>query len=302
MTTPRIALFLLFSSVVACGGLVVEEKSVMSASDVFALPQPEPDHRLPYGGDPLQFGELRVPEGEGPFPVVIVIHGGCWLAEYDLGYMSAFADALTTAGVATWSIEYRRVGDEGGGWPGTFQDVADAADELLEIAFEYKLDMDRVAAVGHSAGGHLALWLAGRKWLESDDPLRGEGPLALNGVVALAGIPDLAAYAAPEGCGAAVSGLLGGEPDEVPDRVRRASPIAMVPFGVTQMLVIGEHDSIVPKSQAEGFIDAGRQLGDTVAVSTILGAGHFELVDPSHEGFEIIRGAVLEALEPVWSE
>jgi acetyl esterase/lipase len=302
MTTPRIALFLLFSSVVACGGLVVEEKSVMSASDVFALPQPEPDHRLPYGGDPLQFGELRVPEGEGPFPVVIVIHGGCWLAEYDLGYMSAFADALTTAGVATWSIEYRRVGDEGGGWPGTFQDVADAADELLEIAFEYKLDMDRVAAVGHSAGGHLALWLAGRKWLDSDDPLRGEGPLALNGVVALAGIPDLAAYAAPEGCGAAVSGLLGGEPGEVADRVQRGSPIAMVPFGINQTLVIGEHDSIVPKSQADGFVDAARQMGDSVEVTTILGAGHFELVDPSLGGFEIIRGAVLEALEPAWSE
>ncbi len=279
-----------------------EEQTVMSASDVVALPQPEPDHRLPYGDDPLQFGELRVPEGEGPFPVVIVIHGGCWLAQYDLGYMSAFADALTAAGVATWSIEYRRVGDVGGGWPGTFQDVGDAADFLLEIALDYELNLDRVAAVGHSAGGHLALWLAGRKWLDVEDPLRGEGPLALNGVVALAGIPDLAAYAAPEGCGAAVSGLLGGEPDEVPDRVQRASPIAMVPFGVTQTLVIGEHDSIVPKSQAEGFIDAARQLGDTVAVSTILGAGHFELVDPSHEGFEIIRGAVLEALEPAWSE
>lgn len=279
-----------------------EERSVMSASDVGALPQPEPDHRLPYGGDPLQFGELRVPEGEGPFPVVIVIHGGCWLAEYDLSYMSAFADALTTAGVATWSIEYRRVGDEGGGWPGTFQDVADAADELLEIAFEYKLDMDRVAAVGHSAGGHLALWLAGRKWLDSDDPLRGEGPLALNGVVALAGIPDLAGYAAPEGCGSAVSELLGGEPGEVADRVQRGSPIAMVPFGINQTLVIGEHDSIVPKSQADGFVDAARQMGDSVEVTTILGVGHFELVDPSLGGFEIIRGAVLEALEPAWSE
>ncbi len=90
--------------------------------------------------------------------------------------------------------------------------------------------------------------------------------------------------------------------NEVPDRVRRASPIAMVPFGVTQMLVIGEHDSIVPKSQADGFVDAARQMGDSVEVTTILGAGHFELVDPSLGGFEIIRGAVLEALEPAWSE
>lgn len=302
MTYLRYMAVSLLVIVVACGGPVSEEQSVMSASDVLALPQPEADHRLSYGDDPLQYGDLRIPEGEGPFPVVIVIHGGCWLASYDLGYMSAFADALTAAGVATWSIEYRRVGDSGGGWPGTFQDVADAADELLEIASEYPLDMDRVAAVGHSAGGHLALWLAGRKWLDVDDPLRGENPLALNGVVALAGIPDLAGYAAPEGCGAAVSELLGGEPGEVADRVRRGSPIAMVPFGINQTLVTGEHDSIVPKSQADAFVEAARQMGDSVAVTTILGAGHFELVDPSHGGFEIIRADVLKALGPPWSE
>ncbi len=277
-----------------------KENTVMSASDVLTLPQPVPDHRLSYGDDPLQFGELRLPAGEGPFPVVIVIHGGCWLAEYDLGYMSAFAEALTVAGVATWSVEYRRVGDEGGGWPGTFQDVADSADYLLEIALEYGLDVDRVAAVGHSAGGHLALWLAGRKRLDGDDPLRGEAPLALNGVVALAGIPDLESFAAPEGCGSAVSGLLGGEPDEVPDRLRRASPIAMVPFGVTQTLVIGEFDSIVPESQAESFAVTASQMGDSVAVTTIPGAGHFELVDPSYSGFKIIRQAVLIALEPTF--
>jgi acetyl esterase/lipase len=274
----------------------------MSASDLVALPQPEADHRLPYGEEPLQFGDLRLPDGEGPYPVVIVIHGGCWLAEYDLSYMSALAEALTAAGVATWSIEYRRVGDAGGGWPGTFQDVANAADHLLGIAAEYNLDADRVAAVGHSAGGHLALWLAGRKRLDGDDPLRGDSPLALNGVVALAGIPDLAAYAAPEGCGAAVSGLLGGEPQDVQDRVQRASPIEMVPLGITQTLVIGERDSIVPKSQAERFADAARQMGDSAAVATILTAGHFELVDPSHGGFKVIREAVLQAVEPARSE
>jgi len=302
MTTRSFVMLFLVSVLLACGGPVSEENALMSASDVVALPQSEPDHRLSYGNDPLQFGDLRLPEGEGPFPVVIVIHGGCWLAEYDLGYMSAFAEALTAAGVATWSIEYRRVGDEGGGWPGTFQDVADAADFLLEIALEHNLDLDQTAAVGHSAGGHLALWLAGRKWLDADDPLRGEGPLALNGVVSLAGIPDLAAYAAPDGCGSAVSGLLGGEPGEVPDRLQRASPIVMVPLGVTQALVIGEHDPIVPKTQADSFVDAARQMGDSVAVTTILGAGHFELVDPSHGGFETIRADVLKALEPAWSE
>lgn len=302
MALPQFMTLFFALTLIACGGPVSSENTVMNASDVLELPRPEADRRIAYGDNPFQFGELRIPKGEGPYPVVIVIHGGCWLAEYDLGYMSAFADALTASGVATWSIEYRRVGNEGGGWPGTFQDVADAADLLLEIAFEHDLDLDRVAAAGHSAGGHLALWLAGRKWLDADDPLRGEAPIALNGVVALAGIPDLAAYAAPEGCGAAVAGMLGGEPQDVPDRVQRASPVAMVPLGITQTLVIAEHDSIVPKSQADAFVDAARQKGDSVAVTTIPGAGHFELVDPSHGGFEMIRAEVLKALEPAWSE
>ena len=161
----------------------------MTAGDALALPRPEPTARLAYGPQLLQFGELRVPDGDGPHPVAVVIHGGCWLAEYDLGYMSALADGLTRDGVATWSIEYRRVGDDGGGWPGTFLDVAAAADSLVYLARDYDLDLDRVVAVGHSAGGHLALWLAARHRLQSDDPLRGRSPLRLSGVVALAGIP-----------------------------------------------------------------------------------------------------------------
>ena len=269
---------------------------MMNASDALALPRPAPDERLSYGDHPLQFGELRVPEGPGPHPVAVVIHGGCWLAEYDLGYISALADALTRAGVATWSIEYRRVGDEGGGWPNTFQDVADAADALLNIAAEHDLDLDRVAAVGHSAGGHLALWLAGRKWLAGDDPLRGEVPLPLNGVVALAGIPDLAAYSAPDGCGAAVSELLGGDPADVADRLQRASPIAMLPFGIPQTLVIGELDPIVPASQAHDFIDAARRVGDPVRLVEVVGAGHFELIDPSNPAFETVRASVLDVV------
>jgi acetyl esterase/lipase len=286
----------------ACGKLAEDRSVVMTAADALALPRPAPDHRLAYGGDPLQFGELRLPDGEGPYPVVIVIHGGCWLAEYDLGYISALADALTDAGVATWSIEYRRVGDDGGGWPGTFQDVADAADYLLEIATEYDLDLGRVAAVGHSAGGHLALWLAGRKWLDGDDPLRGEAPLPLNGVVALAGITDLAAYSAPDGCGAAVEPLLGGPPSDVRDRLQRASPIGMVPFGITQILVIGELDPIVPSTQATSFAEAALEMGDSVEVVEIPRAGHFELVDPSHAAFQTVRDAVLEAITPGWTE
>jgi len=291
--------FLLFAAA-ACGGPVEESTVVMTATDALALPQPAADHRIAYGDNPLQFGELRLPDGDGPFPIVIVIHGGCWLAEYDLGYISSLAEALTGAGVATWSIEYRRVGDDGGGWPGTFQDVADAADALQEMAPVYNLDLDRVAAVGHSAGGHLALWLAGRKWLDGGDPLRGEVPLPLNGVVALAGITDLAAYASPDGCGAAVEPLLGGTPTVVGDRYRRASPIDMVPFGITLTLVIGELDPIVPKIQATSFAEAALRTGDSVTVVEIPRAGHFELVNPSDAAFQTVREAVLEAIVPGW--
>jgi acetyl esterase/lipase len=284
--------------VCSSGVMVMGEEKLMNAADVVALPQPAADWRLAYGVDPLQFGELRLPEGEGPFPVVVVIHGGCWLAEYDLGYMAAFTQALTDYGMATWSIEYRRVGDEGGGWPGTFQDVADALDHLREIAPEHDLDLKRVAAIGHSAGGHLALWLGGRGSLDIGDPFRGRNPIAVNGVVALAGISDLSAFASPEGCGSAVQGLLGALPSDVPDRLRRVSPIEMLPFGVKLIMVVGERDPIVPVSQARDFATAARAMGETVENIEIGDAGHFELVDPSHPAFGVIRKAVRKALEP----
>jgi acetyl esterase/lipase len=273
------------------------EERLMDAADLDALPRPKADFRLSYGRDPLQFGELRLPEGEGPFPVVVVIHGGCWLADYGLGYMSALADALTDAGLATWSIEYRRVGNEGGGWPGTFRDVARAVDHLREIAADHSLDLESVGAIGHSSGGHLALWLGGRVSLDEGDPIRGRDPVFVNGVVALAGIFDLAAYTSPDGCGSAVPGLVGGQPPDVPDRLRRVSPIEMLPFGIDLTLVISELDSIVPASQAHNFVAAARKMGDQVKILEMAGAGHFELVDPLNPAFHVILRAVRRAVE-----
>jgi len=275
---------------------VAGEHPVMTSDDLLDVARPAADHRVAYGTDALQFGELRLPEGPGPHPVAIVIHGGCWLAEYDLAYMSALAAALAGDGVATWSIEYRRVGDPGGGWPGTFADVAAAADHLRELADEHHLDLDRVLAVGHSAGGHLALWLAGRHRLGAEDGLRGTAPLPLVGAVALAGIPDLAAYAAPTGCGSAVAPLLGGEPSEVPDRLRRASPIELAPLGVPQILVIGGLDAIVPSEQANRYAAVAVEAGDRVDIREIAEAGHFELVVPEGEAWSVVRDAVRELL------
>lgn len=271
-----------------------EEPTVLTAADALARPQPAPDHRLAYGDDPLQFGELRLPSGPGPHPVAMVVHGGCWLAAYDLGYMAGLAAALADAGVATWSVEYRRVGDAGGGWPGTLADVAAAADRLRGLAGSHRLDLARVVVVGHSAGGHLALWLAARHRLEAEDPLRGRDPLRPTAVVALAGIPDLGAYAAPEGCGAAVAQLLGGEPAEVPDRIGRASPIELVPLGVPQILIVGGRDTIVPAEQAERHAARAAAAGDRVEVREVADAGHFELVVPGSVAWPTVRDAVLE--------
>src|SRR5437762_364288 len=133
----------------------------LPAMDILSLPPPPADARLAYGGGEFQFGELRVPGGAGPHPALVVIHGGFWRARFDLLHIGHLCAALTAGGVATWSVEYGRLGNPGGGWPGTFQDVAMAAGHLRVIASQYDLDLGRVAAIGHSAGGQLALWLAG---------------------------------------------------------------------------------------------------------------------------------------------
>lgn len=296
MLTAVLAASMLALSLDADGG-----PTLLTTSDVMTLPRPEADLRSAYGKDRLQFGELRLPEGTGPHPVAIVVHGGCWLAEYDLGYVAALAAALTDHGVATWSLEYRRVGDPGGGWPGTFRDVAAAADHLRELAPAHGLDLDRVVAVGHSAGGHLALWLAARQRV-AERPggaeLAGHDPLPLVGVVSLAGIADLADYASPEGCGAAVEDLLGGLPDDVPRRTALASPSDLVPLGVAQTLLVGELDPVVPPGHVRRYAEAAERAGDRVRIVEIPHAGHFELTTPTADAWPTVRDAVLEALAP----
>jgi acetyl esterase/lipase len=172
-----------------------------SPLDLATAPVPEGARRIAYGGDPLQFGELRVPTTGGPHPLAIVVHGGCWLAK--IGGMDAravaadnmrpAAAALTDAGIATWNIEYRRLGNDGGGWPGTFKDVANAADFVRTLAREHRLDLTRVISIGHSAGGHFALWLAARPKLPKTSELYSSDPLKLVGVVDLDGPGDLKA-------------------------------------------------------------------------------------------------------------
>ncbi|RIJ42402.1 alpha/beta hydrolase [Pontibacter oryzae] len=250
--------------------------------DIAALPIPTPDHTIKYGTDSLQFGELRLPkQGKGPFPVVVVVHGGCWLSAYNLNYMSHVSAALTEAGYATWNIEFRRVGDTGGGWPGTFQDVALATDFVRELAKKHPVDAKNVAVIGHSAGGHLALWLANREHISASSPLYTKKPLKLKGAIALAGIPDLATYGTQQGsCNEAVPQLMGGTAAEYPERYAQVSPHQMRLGAVPSRLVQGAKDPIVPVSQAENFAKKATAASADSDVILLPEAGHFDLVAP----------------------
>jgi acetyl esterase/lipase len=257
----------------------------MNWDEVNALKAPPPQRdALPYGGNaPQQFGELRLPTGPGPHPLAILIHGGCWGAAYSLDYMRPLAASLNTLGFATWLIEYRRVGgDDGGGWPQTFADVGLAADYVRVLADYYPVDARRVIAVGHSAGGQLALWLATRRRTPEDSPLYVENPLPIHGVVGLAAITDLEKYRVGprNSCHSMVDEVIGGEPYQVPTRYAQLSPAELLPLGVAQWFVHGAHDAIVPPETLALYADRARRAGDSVTLHTAPNGGHFDVVAP----------------------
>ena len=275
----------------------VGDAAPVSWAQLTGRPAPPAGIRVPYGPDPLQFGELRLPEGEGRHPLAVVIHGGCWRAEYDLEHIAHLAEGLAQAGVATWAVEYRRVGDPGGGWPGTFADVIRAVEHVPTLAQIYPLDPQRVALVGHSAGAHLALWLAGRHNLPDGHALRASRPLPVRGVVSLAGITDLASYGDGErGCNAAVALLLGGSAAELPDRYAAASPASLLPLRVPQHLLHGDADPIVPLAQSEAFAADSAARGDQARVEVVRDAGHFDLVAPFSPAWPRVEAAVRSLL------
>jgi acetyl esterase/lipase len=249
---------------------------------VFETAAPPPTARLAYGPGEFHFGDLRVPEGAGPHPVVIVIHGGFWRARFDLEHIGHVCAALTGQGYATWNIEYRRVGQEGGGWPGTLQDVAMAADYLRAVAPAYDLDLDRVITLGHSAGGHLALWLAARPRLAEGDPLYSSTPLKIKAAISLAGVNDLReGYALHLGDDrTVVERFMGGTPDEFPERYADASPYELLPLSLPQVLIHGTEDQNVPFSISQRYYERASALGDPVQLVILQGVGHFEVIDP----------------------
>lgn len=252
--------------------------SAVRLSPSLSMPPPAPC--ISYGDHPDQVANLHLPFGEdGPRPCVVLLHGGFWRTGWDRTLMTALAVDLARRGVAAWNVEYRRVGQEGGGWPGTLEDVAAAVDHVTKLA---DIDPNRIVTCGHSAGGHLALWAAGRHRLPAGVP--GFAPRVRPvAAVALAPVCDLeAAWRADLG-GGAVAGLLGSLED-MPDRYAAASPAALVPLGVTQLLVHGGADDVVPVSQSR---DHAAHDSDAELVE-LDGADHFDVIDVGHDGWRAV--------------
>jgi acetyl esterase/lipase len=257
------------------------------AACAVAIPVPKPGvtgpQKITYGGDPSQFGELTLPPGPVR-GVAMVVHGGFWRQAYGLDLGRPLAADLADTGIAAWNVEYRRVGG-GGGWTATFDDVAAALDLLagpVQQAAGGRLPLDRVVAIGHSAGGHLAGWLAARPGLPGVAPV-----VRLRGAVSQAGVMDLV-DASEQGVGnGAVEDLLGGRPTAVPERYALASPIARIPIGVPVVCVHGTEDTNVPIRQSERFTAAS---GDRLV--TIPGADHFAVIDPATDAWRACRTAV----------
>lgn len=270
------------------------------SEDILDLPAPPADHRIPYGDGPSQFGDLRLPDGPGPHPLVVWIHGGFWRPQYDLTHAGHACAALAAEGIATWNIEYRRLGNPGGGWPGTFLDVAAAADSVRRLLDTHPLDHERVIAAGHSAGGHLALWLAARPRIAADSPIASPDPLPVRGAVSLAGVVDLHRAWELQLRDGIVASLLGGTPEEVPDHYAAASPAELLPLGIPQILVHGTEDESVPYSMSVDYCEASRARGDNVELITLPNAGHFDPIDPRSPYWPETARAVRRAL--MWPE
>lgn len=280
---------------VATGIAMADEPDLLTAADLAGFAEPPADARIHYGDDPLQFGDLRLPPGEGPHPVAIFLHGGCWLSEYDIAHSSKLTAALAENGIATWSLEYRRIGDDGGGWPGTFEDVARGADHLAAIADEYALDLGRVIAAGHSAGGQLALWLAARAQLPAASPFAAGSPITLRGVLALAPAADFDYLYEHGTCERAVERLLGGSPGRFPDRYRWTDPVRLDLGPTPQLVLAGRHDETWTPP-ARRYAQEATARGDDVTLVEAPESGHFELIDPDSSTWPLVLSSARRLL------
>jgi acetyl esterase/lipase len=258
---------------------------LMKWSDLYGRPKPTASARIAYGALPQQVGDLWLPDGPGLHPLVLMIHGGCWTKSIaNLEIMNWVADDLRQRGIAVWNIEYRGVDEPGGGYPGTYEDVASGLDAARAIAASHHLSLHRVVVVGHSAGGHLALWAAARRKLLTSSPLYTAHPLKVDAVVDLAGLADLETDT-DTACGPAVVAAMAGPPSpERPDVYADTSPAALAPLYARQFVIHGADDVTVKPEIGVAYAAKAQAAGDSVTVLTPPG-GHVEAISPGTESW-----------------
>lgn len=265
--------FLLFQNIFA---------QLISWNELLEGEQLQADHRIYFGEDSLQFGDLWIPDGEIR-NTVILIHGGCWLSVYPgVELMNPMAAELRDKGFAIWNIEYRRIGHDGGGYPGTFSDVANGADYLRVIANDFNLDLSNLIVSGHSAGGHLATWLASRRNIADTSPLYHPDPIPVSAVISLAGINDLERYArySSSSCGINTVERLVHFEERKDESYLDTSPHRLLPLNVPFIEVAAAFDAPVPPFFGYHFDEALKNEGDDATLHLLPDAGHFEMIAP----------------------
>jgi acetyl esterase/lipase len=268
-------------------------KNVLDRAD-----RPSPDHKISYGNHQDQYGELWLPKKAATTnaPIVVLLHGGCWRADLPGPELVAFlADGLRNEGVAVWSVTYRRVGTKAekfSSYPDTFRDVIDGLEKLRELAPKYSLDLNRVVTTGHSAGGHLALWLAARPNLPTDSVLYKKDPMRIHATVGVAALADLgyARVASAHACGADTVDQLIDTKSRGDAAYRDTSVTSLLPLNVPQTLISGVYDGVVAPAHALRYRERAKEKNEIVQLVTIDNAGHFELIAPwTDAGREVVR-------------
>jgi acetyl esterase/lipase len=271
----------------------------MTLDDYLALTGPAPTAHLAYGPAPSQYAELFLPQGSGPFPVAVLVHGGCWTSKFGgITQLRNMAGALAARGIAVWNVEYRRSDEAGGGYPGTYQDMHAALELLTKQAPARKLDLKRMVAVGHSAGGQLVQWMAGRAKIPASSPLYRANPLPVPNVVSLGGLADLRNEAAliKSSCGRDTVELAGTPSRERPDVFVDTNAAELAPNGSRTWLVTGELDTISPPRVAHDYAARVRKLGDAAEVVILPGASHYDEVAATSPAWPQVLGVIERAL------
>ncbi len=271
----------------------------MKLADYMALSGPAPTLTLPYGKAPSQFAELFRPSGPGPFPVAVLVHGGCWTKQFGgIKQLRNLAGALSSQGIAVWNVEYRRVDEDGGGYPGTYQDINAALELLDKQAAPQQLDVKRVVAIGHSAGGQLVQWLAGRSKIPASSPLFQPSFLPVRQIISLGGLADLRHEQAliKSSCDRDMVDLTGLPSSTRPDVFVDTNAAELMPNGSHTVLITGEFDTVSPPRVAHDYAAKAKAAGDSAEVIILPGASHYDEVAASSPSFQLVLPAIRAAL------